>query len=78
MFDGDFKELLDVFIRFGKALGNFLGTLIKTAIFWGFALLPAIIGFIITILTKNILWATGGVITEIGWACLLVYSDNYR
>ena len=78
MFDGDFKELLGVFIRFGKALGEFLGTLIKTAIFWSFALLPAIVGFIITVLTTNILWVAVGVIIELGWACLLICSDDYK
>ena len=78
MFDGDFKELLGVFIRFGKTLGKFLSMVIKTAIFWSFALLPAIVGFIITILTTNILWATGGIMIELVWACILICSDDYR
>ena len=78
MFDGSFKELIDVFVRFGKTLFNLSGKLIKTAIFWIFAMLPSIIGFIASAISWNLLWVVIGIVIELVWAYLLIMSDQYR
>ena len=76
MFSGDFSELIEVLKKFGKALIYVLGILVKSLIFWGVALLPFIASIIIGILNTNILWIFSGLIVEIFWALIFIWSDS--
>lgn len=76
MFDGDFDELVLVIKKFGEALIHVIWILIKSFIFWGVALLPFIIGLVIGIMNMNIIWIFCGLLVEVFWALIFIWSDS--
>lgn len=78
MFDGDFEELFDIIKHFFLYLGHISLMLLKTVIFWVFALLPGFIGASVFWMTGNI-WVLMVTIITLGlWAFLLIISEQNR
>jgi hypothetical protein len=76
MFNDDFSELVRILKNFGKALIYVAGVIFKSAIFWGVVFLPFIITIIIGVMNTNILWIFCGLIIEIFWALIFIWSDS--
>lgn len=78
MFNGGFEELFDIIKNFFKALGHLSLILLKTIIFWSFALLPLVVGGVIAIVKSSMLIVGVSFIVTIIWALVLIYAESYN
>lgn len=82
MFDGDWEDLFKLIKNMFFIGLKWLNVLVKTIIFWVFALLPAIIFITLACCMSSPFWffvySMIAIISEIIWTCLVIMNDTYR